>query len=86
MVSLLSFSFGARCFLSAKSSFLFLLQAAAHKCVSVGFLLLEHRASHLSYTQEKTNRTSGFFSCFLFLLCSCNFKESYGWKVSFQKG
>ncbi|KAJ4895976.1 hypothetical protein Rs2_22770 [Raphanus sativus] len=32
--------------------------AAAHKCVSVGFLLLEHRASHLSYTQEKTNRTS----------------------------
>ncbi|KAL0642069.1 hypothetical protein Bca4012_012586 [Brassica carinata] len=32
------------------------LMAAADKCVSVEFLLLDKRASHLSYTQEKTNR------------------------------
>ncbi|XP_010547785.1 PREDICTED: uncharacterized protein LOC104819419 isoform X2 [Tarenaya hassleriana] len=31
------------------------LMAAADKCVSVEFLLLEQKASHLSYVQERTN-------------------------------
>lgn len=58
------------CFLSSKSFFLFLLQAAADKCVSVEFLLLDEKASHLSYTQEKTNR---FLRC-LSDLDNCSFQ------------
>ncbi|CAF2356682.1 unnamed protein product [Brassica napus] len=46
------------------------LMAAADKCVSVEFLLLDKRASHLSYTQEKTNR---FLRC-LSDLDNCSFQ------------
>ncbi|WZZ22914.1 hypothetical protein YC2023_124301 [Brassica napus] len=46
------------------------LMAAADKCVSVEFLLLDEKASHLSYTQEKTNR---FLRC-LSDLDNCSFQ------------
>uniref|UniRef100_A0A0D3EH49 Uncharacterized protein n=1 Tax=Brassica oleracea var. oleracea TaxID=109376 RepID=A0A0D3EH49_BRAOL len=46
------------------------LMDAADKCVSVEFLLLDKRASHLSYTQEKTNR---FLRC-LSDLDNCSFQ------------
>ncbi|CAH8312549.1 unnamed protein product [Eruca vesicaria subsp. sativa] len=46
------------------------LMTAADKCVSVEFLLLEKIASHLSYTQEKTNR---FLRC-LSDLDNCSFQ------------
>ncbi|ESQ40675.1 hypothetical protein EUTSA_v10012911mg [Eutrema salsugineum] len=46
------------------------LMAAAEKCVSVEFLLLEKRESHLSYTQEKIDR---FLRC-LSDLDNCSFQ------------
>ncbi|KAF8115571.1 hypothetical protein N665_0025s0039 [Sinapis alba] len=48
----------------------YLAEAAADKCVSVEFLLLDQRESHLSYTQEKTNR---FLRC-LSDLDNCSFQ------------
>ncbi|CAN8256946.1 unnamed protein product [Cochlearia groenlandica] len=46
------------------------LMAAADKCVSVEFLLLKKKESHLSYTQEKINR---FLRC-LSDLDNCSFQ------------
>ncbi|KAL1196826.1 hypothetical protein V5N11_024636 [Cardamine amara subsp. amara] len=46
------------------------LMAAGDKCVSVEFLLLEKKESHLSYTQEKINR---FLRC-LSDLDNCSFE------------